>query len=173
MSHHQQSAHSLIIADPLEFARRGMKLEAEFELADLARLADVLVEKTGSVRVVVEGWQEEGDCFLVLGIEAAPRLQCQRCLGPMSWPLELESKLLLVAPGEPIPDEDLEEDDFDPIVAERDLDVQALVEEELLLALPIAPRHDVCESPQPRGQDDGASPFAALAKLRGVGSKEN
>ncbi len=173
MSHQQPLPSLHTIADPLEFARRGMRMEVRLELADLVRLADVLVEKTGSVCVVVEGVEDEGDPFLWLTIEVTPLLQCQRCLKPMVWPLVVESRLLLVAPGGPMPDEDLEEDDFDPIVAERDLDVMALVEDELLLALPIAPRHDVCESPQPRGQDDGASPFAALAKLRGAGGKEN
>ena len=44
--------------------------------------------------------------------------------------------------------------------------------DELLLGLPIAPRHEKCEAPNPRGPDDSASPFAALAKLRGTGSAE-
>jgi uncharacterized protein len=173
MSHQQPLSSGMNIADPREFARRGMRLEFDLELSSLERLADVLAEQIGSARVVVEGVLEEGDCFLVLHIEADPRLECQRCLGVMPWPLNIESKLLLVAPGESIPDEDLEEDDFDSIVAERDLDVRELVEEELLLALPLAPRHEECESPLPRGQDDSASPFAALAKLRGTGNKEN
>ncbi|MCL2658386.1 MAG: YceD family protein [Betaproteobacteria bacterium] len=173
MSNQQSLSPGFVIADPREFARRGMRWEFDFELSGLERLADVLAERTGSARVRVEGVLEEGDCFLVLHIAAEPRLECQRCLGVMPWPLNLESKLLLVAPGEPIPDEDLEEDDFDSIVAERDLNVRELIEEELLLALPLAPRHEKCESPQPRGQDDSASPFAALAKLRGAGNKEN
>lgn len=47
-----------------------------------------------------------------------------------------------------------------------DLDVLALVEDELLLGLPIAPRHEKCETPDPRGTDDSVA-LHALAKLRG------
>ncbi|MBB4010888.1 uncharacterized metal-binding protein YceD (DUF177 family) [Niveibacterium umoris] len=80
-------------------------------------------------------------------------------------------RFLLVPPGEVIPDDELEEDSFDAIAAERNLDVLALIEDELLLALPISPRHEVCDTPQPRERDDSASPFAALASLRGAGKK--
>ena len=50
------------------------------------------------------------------------------------------------------------------------LDLRALVEDELLLAWPIVPRHDVCPSPASTGpatsRPPGANPFAALASLK-------
>ena len=55
----------------------------------------------------------------------------------------------------------------DAIELDGELDVLALVEDEILLALPIAPRHQVCDAPQPEGGTSKESPFAALASLRG------
>ena len=175
----QQSAHSeLHISDPLEFARREQRLEREVPVSMLPRYAAGLVgAEQVPVRFEVRGeWVSNvlgngGQAFLVLDIHAEPTLRCQRCLSGLSLPLDIASRLLLVPPGREMPDEDLEEDDFDPIAAEPDLNVLALVEDELLLALPLAPRHENCDTPHPRVEDDSASPFAALAKLRGAGNK--
>ena len=172
MSHQSAASRRVYIPDPLEFSRREERIEGEVLLASLARLRDSLADSVGSARFVVAGEGVEKDRFLVLRVEADTVLQCQRCLQSLAWPLSLEARLLLVPPGREMPDEGLEEDNFDPILAERDLDVLALVEDELLLGLPIAPRHEKCETPNPRGPDDSASPFAALAKLRGAGSAE-
>lgn len=93
-------------------------------------------------------------------------LRCQRCLGAMQWPLKLASVLQLVRPGQPIPDEELERDEFDAIEATPDMDVVALVEDEIVLAVPIAPRHEDCDVPRPSDGVEQESPFAALARLR-------
>lgn len=159
-------SHRMILPDPLEFARRGESLSGEVALAALPRLADVLAAPSGVARFEVRGESMGRDRFLLLAIVAEPKLRCQRCLGSMGWPLTLDSRLLLVPPGQSLPDDELEDDSSDPIVAERDLDVFALVEEELLLGLPIAPRHKVCETPHGHEQDEKASPFAVLARLR-------
>ena len=56
------------------------------------------------------------------------------------------------------------------------LDLPMLLEDELLLALPLVPRHDVCPEPLPRAFRDEADaaerPFAALAALK-QGSRPN
>jgi uncharacterized metal-binding protein YceD (DUF177 family) len=54
--------------------------------------------------------------------------------------LRIKSRLQLVGPGEEWPDEDLADDSADAIEAEKELAVLSLVEDEVLLALPIAPR---------------------------------
>lgn len=160
-----------IIADPLEFAQRGDRLAGSVEYSALPRLAAGLAETQGVVTFVVQGSVVGDDRFLVVSVAAHPRVECQRCLLPFALDLVFDVRFLLVPSGQVIPDEELEEDSFDAIVAERNLDVLALIEDELLLALPIAPRHEVCDTPQPRERDDSASPFAALANLRGAGKK--
>lgn len=156
-----------VIADPFKFAYEGRRLVRSVPLAQLTRLADVLVDTVGEVAYTVTG---------ELGPDRQPRLnlvasgvfhlRCQRCLGAMQWPLELDTVLQLVRPGVPIPEEELEIEEFDAIEAGPDLDVLALVEDELVLAVPIAPRHEDCDAPRPSGGVEKKSPFAALEKLR-------
>lgn len=163
MSHHNAN-----IADPFEFARRGAVLEAEVLAGELVRLAEVL-RPTGAKHVVkyrVEGELRDDKAFLVLQLEAEVVLSCQRCLGDVTCPVESQAQFLLVCEGDELPDEDLTEDDFDPIHANRNLDVLVLVEDELLLSLPLAPMHEECMMPTGERQDDLASPFAVLGKLK-------
>jgi uncharacterized protein len=97
-------------------------------------------------------------------------LCCQRCLGPVESDVSFDRWFHFV------PDEDqaalLDADSEDEVLAlERWLDLQALVEDEMLLALPLVPRHDICPEPLPRPVDDleeapEENPFAKLAGLR-------
>lgn len=98
--------------------------------------------------------------------------ECQRCLQPVQLVLAVDRSLRFVddeATAAAL-DPDSEED---VLVAERPFDLQALVEDELLLAMPLVPLHDACPMPLPGGaaadaapEPDAAHPFAALAALR-------
>jgi len=156
-----------VLPDPFKFAAEGRSLSGAIRLADLPRLGDVLLDKSGSVQFSLVG---------EVGIDRKPRMRlaisgelqvrCQRCLGSMVWPLEVDALFELVRPGQPIADDELEEDEFDAIEATPDMDVTALVEDEIVLAVPIAPRHEKCEAPRPDGGAVKESPFASLEKLR-------
>jgi uncharacterized protein len=156
-----------IIPDPFRFAAEGRTLSRRVALADLPRLADVLLENDGQLSYELSGESGvDGVPFLRLTASAVLKLRCQRCLNALDWPLELESLLQLAMPGAPIPDEELEIEAFDTIEAVADMDVLALLEDEILLTVPIAPRHECCDAPRPTGVADKESPFAALATLR-------
>ena len=65
------------------------------------------------------------------------------------------------------------ETDDDVLALAPSLDVAELIEDELLLSLPLVPRHDNCPEPLPRPfvdvephADPADSPFAALAALK-------
>jgi len=61
-------------------------------------------------------------------------------------------------------DDDCEEDLLSPA---PDLTLQTLLEDELLLAMPLVPRHATCDKPLPQSLDqDLPHPFAALAGLK-------
>ena len=105
----------------------------------------------------------------ILTNEAQVALTCQRCLQPVETPLELERSLRFV-PGEAEAaalDADSEED---VLALPRWLDLRELAEDELLLALPIVPRHEQCPVPLPSaaGEEEVAreNPFAALQALK-------
>ena len=155
------------VLDGLEFARNGGVLDRRVSVAEMPRLADSLAAAAGWLAVRIEGARdEEGKSWLQLEVAGSLVLRCQRCLGPLEFPLAVNSRLQLIAPGEAWPDDELADDSADAIAAVGAIDVLALVEDEVLLALPIAPRHGKCEPPALAADVPEPSPFAALASLK-------
>lgn len=157
-----------VVVDSLEFARQSRRLAGGVTVAELGRLADVLVDDGGKLACELLGMRDaEGNPCLRLKVDGGLNLRCQRCLAAMRFEVHIDSTLRLVAPGEEWPDDELAEDGPDAIEASRELAVLPLVEDEVLLALPIAPRHEECRPPMAvEGNEHRPSPFAALAKLK-------
>ncbi len=169
------------VIDSLEFARRGREVSGLVSLASLTRLADLLANDAGELAWSVSGELAmdrfgKQQAYLLLEVRGEVSLVCQRCLSVMKQALDIGTRLLLVPPGAPWPEDGPEDEsgegavgfdeDADPVEALVEQRVLDLVEDEVLLALPIVPRHAACELPE---HDDGraaASPFAALAKLK-------
>jgi uncharacterized protein len=80
--------------------------------------------------------------------------------------LEVRSMLLLVAPGAPL-EEDMDDPEApDVMEAIPELDVAGLVEDEVLLSLPLAPRHPEGACERYAGADDAAArPRSAFSRL--------
>jgi uncharacterized protein len=155
------------VIDCVEFARSGGVLDRSVGLDELPRLADLLTTTVGRLSVRLEGWRDSaGKSWLQVAIAGEPTLCCQRCLGGVKFPLDIRSRLQLIAPGEDWPDEDLADDSADAVAAEKALAVLSLIEDEVLLALPIAPTHEQCESPLENASGHDSSPFAALVALK-------
>ena len=98
-------------------------------------------------------------------------LTCQRCLQTVATPLVVAQDLRFVSNEEQAAFED-EEAEEDVLALESSLDLQALIEDELIMAMPIVPLHDDC---QPEGYqapepvvDEKPNPFAALASLKKI-----
>ena len=94
-------------------------------------------------------------------------LACQRCLEAIHFQLDVDSLLELIPADAELSQEELEDDtrDFLPVAGE--LDVAELVEDEVLLALPVAPRHERCGLPGAADAGERINPFAALHGLKG------
>jgi len=152
------------VIDSLEFARTGQVLRGSLPVPGLLRLRDSLAEAPGEVEFMVQGGHDaRRRPILSLDISGTLRLQCQRCLGALDYPLRLANTLLLVGAGDPV------DEDAEWIEASAKLDVAALVEEEILLSLPYAPRHEEgqCEPDRTAAKDGaGSSAFAKLAALK-------
>lgn len=156
-----------VVLDGLEFARQGRRMAGQIPLASMPRLADLLVDTGGEIVCQVVGERDrEAKSFLVLHIDGAIGLRCQRCLGAVVEPLRIVSRLMLVPAGAAWPDEELAEDGYDAVEAGKEMALLPMIEEEVLLALPIAPMHDACEPPAAATDEQVPSPFAALAKLK-------
>jgi uncharacterized protein len=117
-------------------------------VADLSRLAEGLVSSEGSVRFQLRGKMESGRPTLELSIDTVLILPCQYCQEPYLQELHVarvlplardEAELARWEQGDPL---------LDALVADPMLDVLMLVEDEILLSLPVVPRHpgEICGS---------------------------
>jgi uncharacterized protein len=157
------------VIDSLEFARTGQVLQGSLAVAELGRLKESLADDQGGIEFAVRGAHDaRRRPVLALEIGGVLHLQCQRCLGPLEYPLRVSNTLLLVSAGE-VAAGSLDDEDAEWIEASGELDVAALVEDEIILGLPYAPRHEegTC---RPSGLAAGGNPadaaFAQLAALR-------
>lgn len=169
------------------FARDARTLEGEWALVSFARLSTSLWPSPKDAGRVAT-WQAVGSEHAVPGAAAQPRLhltarlevslQCQRCLQPMTGLLQIDRRFRFVADEAEALKLDEETDD-DVLVSSREFDLHELLEDELILALPIVPRHQSCPEPlQLPGAEDPAAvesdarsnPFAVLARLKGGGT---
>lgn len=160
--------------DIFEFVRTGRTLEGVTPVAALPRLAQSLADTVGEVRWRAQGGVEEdaGGArslrLLTLAADAQVHLVCQRCMETMAAPLHVEARLELVEDPALAENADLEDESHDVVVGSRHFDLGWQLEEELLLALPYAPRHERC----PGGpgvaehREQAPSPFAALEALK-------
>jgi len=173
--------------DVLAFARAQRSAQGRLRLDELPRLRDsVLPPAEGEAPPAFE-WSVAGSFRQPVGREAQLRLHlraggvvrvtCQRCLEPLAVTLAVDNRLRFVEGEDEAQKLDELTDDEDVLALQPRLDLIELIEDELILTLPLVPRHERCRVTLPaRAADDGAddnpappapSPFAALARLRG------
>jgi uncharacterized protein len=149
-------------------ADEGQRVELVVPVARLARIAGLLANPEGTVSGSVELSREAGRIIADVQFEARLALLCQRCLGAMPLSLEGGSRVALVETEEAaatVPPE-LET----ALAPHGRLRLAELVEEELLLALPAAPRHaeGACPAARQEARESTETvqrPFAALGEL--------
>jgi len=105
-------------------------------------------------------------------------LQCQRCIKPVAWPVRNETRLSVLDSDEQT---ELVASPFDSVlIGANGLDLAAVVEDEILAALPMAPVHQDEPKCRPASREESDSvieaeltqrPFADLASL--VGRRES
>jgi uncharacterized protein len=164
------------VIDSLEFARSEQALTGELPVARLERLDDVLTDTDGTLRYALRGGKDERQRpFLELTIEGELHLQCQRCLEALDFPVRLQSMLLLLARGGEL--DELMDDPSAPDAIEpsAELEVAELIEDEVLLSLPLSPRHPegTCASRARRDDNVAEAPsaFSQLARLKRAGDQ--
>ena len=120
------------------------------------------------------GATAEGDVWLHLVAKTSVPLTCQRCMGTVDTPLDVNQWYRFVATEDIAMAED-DESEEDLLVMEPRFDLLAVLEDELLMALPLVPMHDECPFPavMQAGEDalaepasDKPNPFAMLAQLK-------
>lgn len=156
--------------DSLDFARNGMELHGEVALAEMPRLQDVLASPEGQVSYVLRGLPGgNGKSMLELVLDGSCQLRCQRCLQGLLYPINTVTHLVPTPEGELPESGELEDgDEVDYVPADDHMDVLDLIEEEILLGLPLAPRHEfgVCKAAMESPSSDEKNPFAILRGLK-------
>jgi len=129
----------------------------------LSRLSNLLASSEGTLGYKVIGSKVGDSHELEIVLEGSCQLRCQRCLGEFTYPIDIATHLQLL-PADKLDDID---DDVDAIEATSQLDVLALIEDELLLGLPFAPKHpDESCSASLKAIQHSANPFSVLAVLK-------
>jgi uncharacterized protein len=155
--------------EPVGLADAGRSFRGELAVGEFRRLAALLVDQNGNLRVYIELHRDER-CIRVLQgrVEGQIRLTCQRCLKPLEFEVDLSFTLGIVS-GE----DEMSQlpDGYEPLLVDGEpLLTSAVIEDEILLAVPAVPVHsgvEGCDSgyrnrPKP-GRDN---PFSVLEKLK-------
>lgn len=171
---------------PVEaFAKQAGVLTGEWPLVGFERLIEACHAEARPASSDQVRWRAEGESrpvragaaqvWLHLSGQTELQMVCQRCLQPVVAPLAVARSFRFVDGEAEAAALDEESEDEDVLALTRALNVHELLEDELLLAQPLVPRHEVCPQPLPmRAGDEGEPeangaaehPFAALAALK-------
>jgi uncharacterized protein len=152
--------------DGFEFASAGATREGVWPLRDFPRLRDVLAADEGEVAYEISGVRDErGRPSLRLKVKGTLSLRCQRCLEPMAFQVQTDETLVLAATLAEIHAEPADAQAPDRVVAGKEMPLRELIEDELLLAVPYAPRHESCSGAETESRSDKVLPFAKLRNL--------
>ena len=129
-------------------------------------------QATGESRTAVDGSVRPA---IHLQVQANVPLTCQRCMEAVHTPIDVDRHFIFV-PDEATAAAMDDDSEDDVLEMSTDFNLLGLIEDEVLMALPLVPRHDVCptgviQSAQTDDFNDVAeekpNPFAALAALKG------
>ncbi len=162
--------------DPVRFAKWGRHLEGKISLSKMSRIVDQATEIHGDVSVSLDCSMGEDRVRALRGhIKAIVPMQCQRCMGEVEISVDSHFTLGVVdseAFAEKLPEE------YEPLlIGENEkIFLQDLIEDELILALPIVAMHpnDACKAGYSTEDDTNfeqaesqpESPFAMLKDLK-------
>lgn len=159
------------VINSFEFCRLGEHREGSLALADLPRLAKEVASAAPIHWVVQGGTDQFGYPRLDLTVTGSVELSCQRCLTPFSFAITSVSTLILAKDEQELDSIDavLEDDELDVILGSKEFNLIELIEDEALLALPLAPKHAICPDAATLEALKSAakpSPFAVLKNLK-------
>lgn len=161
------------LIDPGKWADRLAEIASHPPLSRFTRLLEGAATSVGEVGVTLRFRRDARHLAHLTGqLRTTLQLTCQRCLGPVDLPLAADVDVWLLG------NEDQAErlgDEEDYVVCEEgQIDLPALLEDELILALPLVARHDACDAQVPLAEPEPVAepvkqqdnPFLALAGFK-------
>ncbi|MFV8833809.1 YceD family protein [Aquisalimonas sp.] len=168
--------------DLVLFSKQGRQIRASMPVADMPRLTGLLADASGTAELDLQFGLDSGRRAVVHGsIRATVMVTCQRCLEPMALALEPQINVAMVGRED---EADSLPEELDPLLCPSgEVVVGEFVQDELILALPVIPRHENDVSCVPLTGDspggDGVAPeevkdnpFAVLSTLRERGGDQ-
>lgn len=155
--------HQPVIVNNLDIAKKGQETSGVLFLSDLARLSEA-VHSVGKQDVKIH-YQLSGEAKKLqlpsLHLRVATKLPvlCQRCLEPMQLDMVLDFNYVISATEPPAL---VDDDDFEWLEPSKEMNLSELIEDELLMALPIAPTHLTSCAPSSMEVGEKINPFSAL-----------
>ncbi len=127
--------------DPLRYAEQSLRLDGLIKLSDMHRLSTSLSKTDDMVTVSLQfGLDEQGKPYIKGHLQTILTLQCQRCMGPFSYEIIADFVLGIVntlEEAKALPEL------YEPAMTkEGSLALRELVEDEIILNLPIIPKHE-------------------------------
>ena len=158
----------ILTINNLEFAQKQQEIADSFAPFSLNRLSETLALEGESAHLAAINFTITGDFkrfrqpSLHLHIKSQLPVICQRCLDEMLIHLDLSFDYLL---SDKVVNELEDNDETDWLEINSEMDVRELIEDELLLAMPIAPVHETSCSKQSMQSGEKPNPFAVLKNL--------
>ena len=156
--------------EPIRLAERGAALVGDLVVSQMPRLRQSLHDDSGTVHVHISCEPGELGAVRIHGsLSTTLKVDCQRCLGAFDLPLNVSVDIRAMTGTGSVADLDL---DADVLLLGEDklVHVASLIEDELILALPLAPLHPDGQCPATEYQGTKApaheNPFAALKLLK-------
>ena len=153
--------HKSFIINNLEFAQNQLKIVDSFDVSLLNRLEEILSvqDKTLVNFELIGTGKQFRQPSLQLHVKANLPVTCQRCLDQMTVNLVLNFHYLVCDAGKDAPSDD---DEIDWLESNHEMNVLELIEDELLLAMPIAPTHAEACNKASMQSGEKPNPFAVL-----------
>jgi uncharacterized protein len=148
----QPHLHAMRLDVP-SFTQAGDSLSGDDPLGHYLRLAPDLHGTALDWPTLQVQWNLRGEMVIPTGdqpqhwmhlqLRAQLPMTCQRCLAQVLMPLSLDNRYRFVADEATAQEQD-EQCDEDLLVLSKQFDLRELLEDELLMELPLMPKHEVC-----------------------------
>jgi uncharacterized protein len=157
--------------DAFRLARGGETLRGEATMAQLPRLAQSVLDPAVRIAYEVVGRiDDQGHPGAVMKLSARLPLRCERCNQPVQFPLRREVAFRFVGDERELNAMPIEDVETEEVVGSSSMGLLTWIEDEVILSLPLVPRHDDCTLPVARQeeptQERRPNPFAALVRLK-------
>lgn len=156
----------MLYIDNVDFAKNNRALSGNLDAINLMRAAELFDELNGEVSYTIKGSiDNKNKPMLTIEICGKITTLCQNCMEKMEIPLKASS-IVPIFYSENDLDQGLFGDEHqydDGILADTNFDILNFVEDEVIMLLPLAPKHNRCK--EFKHADKADSPFAALKQL--------